>query len=145
MQIWYADNAEACGMISALRAWWDQVSSGPSFGYFPNASKTWLITKNQFCSIGRETFCDTAVNVTLDGRPHLGAPFGTSEYVKKITEDKIDCWIFEIDKLSSIAISQPHAAYTSFTHGLISRWLYSSRTVPDMSSSLHSIEKALLT
>ena len=35
-----------------LRAWWDQVSSlGPSFGYFPNASKTWLVTKQQFNSI----------------------------------------------------------------------------------------------
>ena len=59
--------------------------------------------------------------------------------------DKIDCWISEIDKLSSIAISQPHAAYTSFTHGLISRWLYVSRTVPDTSSSFDKLEKALLT
>ena len=49
------------------------------------------------------------------------------------------------DKLSSIAISQPHAAYTSFTHGLISRWLYVSRTALDTSSSFHKLEKALLT
>jgi len=69
----------------------------------------------------------------------------TSEYVEKFTEDKIDCWISEIDKLSMIGISQPHAAYASFTHGLISRWLYASRTVPDMSSSFHPLEKALLT
>ena len=64
--------------------------------------------------------------ITSDGRPHLGAPVGTTEYVEKFTMDKIDCWISEIDKLSSVTISQPHAAYTSFTHGLISRWLYVS-------------------
>ena len=87
-QVWYADDAAACGKISALRTWWDQVSSlGPSFGYFPNA---WLVTKKQFCSIGKEIFCDTAVNVTTEGRPHLGAPISTSEYVEKFTVDKID-------------------------------------------------------
>ena len=40
-QVWYADDAATCGKISALRMWWDQVSSlGPSFGYFSNAKKT---------------------------------------------------------------------------------------------------------
>ena len=66
-QVWYADNAVACGKISDLREWWNQVSSlGPSFGYFPNANKTWLVTKQQYCSIGREIFSDTTVNVTSD-------------------------------------------------------------------------------
>ena len=145
-QVWYADNAESCGIISDLREWWNQVSSlGPFFGYFPNANKTWLVTKQQYCSIGREIFCDTTVNVTSDGKPHLGVPVGTTEYVEKFTLDKIDCWISEINKLSSVAISQLYATYTSFTHGLSSRWLYVSRTVPDTSSSFHKLEKALLT
>ena len=114
-QVWYADNAAACGKISALCAWWDQASSlGPYFSYFPNSSKTFLVTKQQFSSIGKET-----LKVTTDGRPHLGASIGTSEYVEKCTVDKVDCWISEYDELSSIAISQPHAAYASFTHGLI--------------------------
>ena len=60
---------------------------------------------------------DTAVNVTSDGRPHLGAPVGTSEYVERFTFDKISQWVSEVNTLSSIAISQPHAAYTCFTHG----------------------------
>ena len=68
-------------------------SLGPSFGYFPNASKTWLVTKQQFSSIGREAFCDTAVKIMTEGRPHIGTSIGTSEYVEKFTENKIDCWI----------------------------------------------------
>jgi len=41
--------------------------------------------------------------------------------MEKFTVDKIDCWISEIDKRSSIATTQPHTAYALFTHGLISK------------------------
>ena len=92
-QVWYADDAAACGKISALRAWWDQVSSlGPSFGYFPNATKAWLVTKSQFNSICK-MFSDTAVNDTTDGRPHLGTPIDTVEYLERLNVDEVDNWI----------------------------------------------------
>lgn len=84
------------------------------------------------------------MNVTSDGRPHLGSPIGTPGYVQKFIADKVDNWVSEVDVLSSIAISQPHAAYTCFTHGLVSRWLYVIRTVPD-TSYFQRLEKALLT
>ena len=46
LQVWYADDAAAVGKISSLHEWWNKLSSlGPSYGYFTNASKTWLITK----------------------------------------------------------------------------------------------------
>ena len=46
-QIWYADNATAAGKISSLKKWWDKLSSiGPSYGYFVNPAKSWLVTKD---------------------------------------------------------------------------------------------------
>ena len=40
-QIWYAD--DACGELSD---WWDNLCKlGPSFGYYVNATKTWLVFK----------------------------------------------------------------------------------------------------
>ena len=37
-QVWYVDNAAAVGRIVDLCNWWDRIfSSGPGFGYFPNA------------------------------------------------------------------------------------------------------------
>ena len=34
-QIWYADDATACGSVKALRSWWDKLTSvGPGYGYF---------------------------------------------------------------------------------------------------------------
>ena len=47
-QVWYADVASAAGTLSSLHSWLnDLCHSGPSFGYHANASKTWLITKEQ--------------------------------------------------------------------------------------------------
>ena len=41
---WYADDASAAGCLQALHEWMDTlVSIGLSYGYFPNATKTWLL------------------------------------------------------------------------------------------------------
>ena len=48
LQIWYADDAAAVGKISSQHECWNKLSSlGPSYGYFTNASKTWLIIKKE--------------------------------------------------------------------------------------------------
>ena len=46
-QVWYADDSAAIGKLAQLREWWDKLATdGPSFGYFANPSKTWLVTKD---------------------------------------------------------------------------------------------------
>ena len=82
-QIWYADDAAAAGKIADLRVWWNLLTrEGPDFGYFPNPSKTWLITKEGFNDVGISSFASTGVSITSDGRPYLGAAIGSVEYVK---------------------------------------------------------------
>ena len=45
-QVWFADDASAGGRLQHIKNWWDNISQiGPEYGYFPNASKTWLIVK----------------------------------------------------------------------------------------------------
>ena len=64
----YADDAATTGKITDLRDWWDKLTKeGPDFGYFPNPSKTWLVTKEGSHTSGTSTFADTGVNVTSDG------------------------------------------------------------------------------
>ena len=42
----YADDFSAGGSIINLKHWWDTLCKlGPKFGYFPEASKCWLIIK----------------------------------------------------------------------------------------------------
>ena len=45
-QVWYADDSAGGGSLDAIQAWWEQLQYlGPRFGYYPKASKTWLIVK----------------------------------------------------------------------------------------------------
>ena len=56
-QVWYADDACACGSIQDLLIWWNQLCiKGPAFGYFVNAPKTWLVSKERFHSIATTLF-----------------------------------------------------------------------------------------
>ena len=141
-QVWYADDATALGTVSHLRAWWNAISEkGKKYGYFANAMKTWLVTRNH--SVARaaiQAFEGTNINITSDGRPHLGVPLGTQEYTDEFLTKKIEQWSTELRSLSSIAESQPHAAYAALTHGLSSKWSYLSRTIPGISHHLENLE-----
>ena len=145
-QIWYADDASAGGKLTNLKKWWDNLSrEGPSFGYFVNPQKTWLVTKDNFFSSASAMFDDTMVNITTDGRPVPGSPVGKPDYIADFVSQKVKQWVGEIEKLAKIADSQPHAAYGAITHGLSSKWSYLSRTTPDIDHLLVPIEASIRT
>ena len=74
MQAWYADGSTAIRKDDYLQEWWDMmIQEGPSYGYFPNPIKTWLVTKKQFYQKTVTEFTDTGVNITSEGRPYLWA------------------------------------------------------------------------
>ena len=60
------------GKINRLHEWWDLSNTeGPKFGYFTNASKAWLVTKEGYLSNAVAAFADTDMKVTGQGRPYL--------------------------------------------------------------------------
>ena len=145
-QVWYADDASASGSLVSIRSWWDQLSTaGPAFGYHANAAKTWLVTKGKYLERAREVFHDTNVNVTCHGRPYLGAPLGTCEYTKQYAQEKVYCWVGDLKLLADIAKTQPHAAYSAYTHGFSHKFSYLCRTTPDIASQLEPLEDFLRT
>ena len=47
-QLAYADDIGGSAKLAILREWWDNIERyGPSFGYFPKASKYWLVVKEE--------------------------------------------------------------------------------------------------
>ena len=61
-QVWYDDDATAGGSLTNLRKWWDLiVEMGPAFGYYPNASKTWLVVKGENLEEATKFFKDAGV------------------------------------------------------------------------------------
>ena len=130
-QVWYVDDATAADRLSSIRCWWDNIqSSGPSFGYHANASKTWLICKEQYLSQASELFQDLDVNITALGRPYLGATLCFEEYYAQFVRMKVTEWQEELLLLAKVATTQPHATYAAFIHGFVNKFMFLSRTTP---------------
>ena len=72
----------------------------------------------------------------------VGAVVGTTENKENYVTDKVNTWIEEV-KLSEIACTQPHAAYSAFIHGLRHRFTYTLRTIPDIAHLLKPLDKAI--
>ena len=143
-QVWFADDATAGGKLLDLRNWWDQlVECCQDYGYSANASKTWLVVKPEYLDQAKEIFAESGVQITAEGRRHLGAAVGTRSFAEAFVSTKVQEWVKEIDTLTLIAQTQPHAAFAGLTHGLISKWNYLQRTIPDTGELFQPLEDAI--
>ena len=132
-QVWFVGDASAAGKLVGIRNWWNNMTKiGPEYGYFPNTSKTWLIVKVEHLEEAKELFQDTGVKISYDGKSHLGSAIGSRPFVESFVEEKVSKWKKELEHLSDIATTQPQAAYTAFTHGIKSKWIYLARTTPNI-------------
>ena len=64
-------------------------------------------------------FHDSGINISSQGRPHLGAPLGSSAFIQSFVETKVTNWVKEIKQSATIAKTQPQDAYAALTHGLM--------------------------
>ena len=88
-------------------------------------------------------FGDTNVKITCKGQPYLRSALGSHSYTSEFVTGKVKQWTNELKSLSNIATSQPHAAFAAYTHGMMSKWSYISRTIPDISNHLRSLEDTI--
>jgi hypothetical protein len=118
--VWYADDSSSCGKLSDLLDWWKRLCiTGPSYGYHPNAKKTFLIVKNrEDLEESERLFGPLGVEVTINGQRHLGAVVGTSEFKQEYINDKVSKWIKDVEELAEIAKDEPQLAYSAFVKGL---------------------------
>lgn len=143
-QVAYADDLSGAGKITDLREWWKLINEkGPVIGYTPNATKSVLIVKPELFDRGVEIFQDSGVIITKEGQRHLGAVIGTEEFKKEYIGEKVNEWAKEVEVLSDMARTEPHAAYSAYTHGLQHRWSFVMRTIPGISPLLRPLENSI--
>ena len=141
IQVWYADDASAGGTVNEIFSWWGMlVDHGPKFGYFPKACKSSVIVKKEFEAKALEVFNGTGLNITSEGKTHLGIPLGSTQYKNRCISEKVQQWCEQVDKLSLFARSQPHAAFATFSHGVISGWMFYMRMIPLTCNQLTPLE-----
>ena len=144
-QVWLADDATGAGKLENLKKWWNcVVEQGTRFGYLVNNEKSWLILKTSaLMQQATDLFQQTNINITCEGKRHLGAAIGSREFHKEYAEKKINNWCSEIEQLANIAKTQPQAAYAAFIHGEMHRFTYFLRTIPNMSEFLKPLDDAI--
>ena len=142
--VWFADDASASGWLRSLRVWWSNLCSiGPSYGYFPNAEKSWLVVHEDKLEEAQDVFADTEIQISTSGRRELGSPIGSRSFIEDYVSKQVDVWTDELRRLCSIARSQPQAAYCAFCQRLRSKWLYLTRTIPGVSTMLQPLEDVI--
>ena len=121
-QVWFADDATGAGTINEVWKWWEKLTEvGGDFGYQTNATKSSLIVKPEAKKQAEVVFANSGVHITTTGKRHLGAALGDDCFVEEYIRGKVDEWAKQVLNLTLIAKTQPHAAYSAFTHGLIGR------------------------
>jgi hypothetical protein len=116
---------------------------GPGFGYFPNPSKSILVTPTSKLEIAEQHF-----NSTYDlgfsictGHQYLGGYIGDSTSRNKYVSSKISSWTQTVQQLSLVASEKySHSAYTGYTRSLQHQWTFLQRVVPDIDNLFKPLE-----
>ena len=125
-----------------MREWWDNIIvEGEKIGYYVNENKSWLILKDPSkLDQAKETFSNTQIKITVEGKRHLGAIVGNDDFCKHYIDEKVDGWCYEIEKLAKFAETQPHAAFAAYIHGEQHKFTYFLRTIPGMEEHLERLD-----
>ena len=118
----------------SLKKWWINITEEDGcYGYYINQSKSWLILKTQTLLKKTESlFSDPKINVTTEGKRHLGAVIGSNNFRTKYVNAKGTDWCNELKILSVFEKSQPQAAYGAFCFGEQNKFSCFLRTIPEM-------------
>ena len=109
----------------------------------PPLATTYLVVREKHEQEAKKAFADTSISITMSGKRHLGAAPGSKTFTEEYVKDKVRIWTKEITKVAEVAASQPHAAYTAYTHGLFGHWTYLLRTIPNIEDLLFPLESAI--
>ena len=140
-QCWFADDATGSGSLENLKVWWETLKKvGPGLGYFPNATKCWLMPDKE--ESANDIFEGSSINVTTQGYRHFGAAVGSPAYLEEYVSQKVAEWVGQVVKLAEFATSQPQASYAAYAFGLRHKWTYFLRTLPDIDELLEPVERA---
>ena len=137
-KIWYADDGGGGGSLDQLLTWWQDVQkSGPLFGYFPKASKTWLIVKPGKLERAQKMF--PGINVTDQGYKYLGSYIGSEAGQAQYVNTLVNEWIEDVNALAKIAKTEPQCAYSAYVYGMSKRWAFICRTTPDVNQQMRRL------
>ena len=140
----FADDLTGVGKLNQLLSWWKMiVHFGPYIGYYAKPSKSWLIVKEEYYNEAMEMFSDTGLNVTMEGKKHLGAVIGSNEFKTEYVKGKVLDWVKQIEVLSKFAWVSPHLAYSAYVQGFKHKFNFIFRTIPNIERDLDALDNVI--
>ena len=122
-KLFYADDGSAGGKILRLAEHWKSLNiDGPPNGYFPNSTKTALVTKSEHHQLAVEVFPD--IEVTTVGHEFLGSFIGSQAGTETFMEEQVKEWSKDVEALVKIAEYDPQLAYAAYVFGTSHRWQF---------------------
>ena len=144
IQVWYADDASAGAALEELKEWLsDLMRLGPSYGYYPEPKKSVLVVSSKFLADAHRIFDGVGVNIKTSHR-FLGGVIGDRAGCESFVKDHIQDWMFQVDRLTTVAKTQPQVAYAAFTKSLQNKWLYMQRVVCKCEASFEDLENRIV-
>ena len=113
-------------------------------GTMPTLTKLGSSQKKPICTLRRLPFLAWKGKSPLK-EGHTSAQLLVLRNSSIHVQRKVQQWTREIDCLATITLTQPHAAYAAFTHGLTSKWTYLTRTPPSLGHLLKPLEDVIRT
>ena len=75
-QSWYADDSVCAGSLDDIRCWLDHLLElGPSYGYFPEPRKSYLVVAPNFTHLASDVFAGLGISI-VSGHSFLGGVIG---------------------------------------------------------------------
>ena len=85
----------------------------------------------------------SGINITIEGKRHLGAAIGSQDFRVKYANAKVEEWCKELKSLSEFAKSEPQAAHAAFCFGEQNKFNYFMRTIPGMSEHMKPVDEII--
>ena len=109
-EVTFADDITAAGKIEDLKCYWNEITkNGPNYGYYPKASKSHLIVKEEYINKATNNFHGLDVQITTAGERHLGAVISSTQLKEKYVINQVEVWNDLLIALSNIAESAESA------------------------------------
>ena len=107
-EVAFADDLSVTGSFNIIRDYWVKLTAiGPKDGYFPKPTKSYPIVKEKNDGSARYIFANSRLNITAEGKKHLGVVIGSTEYRDEYVKDLVKDWDSQLIFLSTIAEAQP--------------------------------------
>ncbi|CEM39092.1 unnamed protein product [Vitrella brassicaformis CCMP3155] len=142
-QCWYADGSSALGKLHGILVWFRALRRiGPSYGYHPEAAKSFLVVKPELEQIARELFEPEGVQI-VTGKRFLGGYLGDEGRRAVFLGEKVEGWVHGVRAHASAACNFPHTAHAAMTRSLQMEWDYVFRVVLTDECALSPLREAI--